>query len=241
MEDKKLYIGYYRVSTEEQGQSGLGLNSQQSNVRSFAESNGELVGEFTEVESGKKNDRKELDLAIAACVKMGAILVVKYLSRISRGGHQVMSKLEQLKVEYIESTAPYDSQLMKEFKFSMAKEELLRISQRTSDALQEIKKKIERGETHISKAGNVVTSLGSPQNLTREAINKASDSRKAIALRNDNNKRAGAFIVALRKATVSFYAITQQLNENGFRTSRGNKFSEVQTKRLYNRYKNLIK
>ena len=240
METKKLYIAYYRVSTEEQGQSGLGLDAQQTSVRSFADSNGELVGEFVEVESGKKNDREQLDSAIQACVNFGATLVVKYLSRISRGGHNVMSKLEGLDVEYIESTAPYDSQLMKEFKFSMAKDEREKISTRTSDALQEIKNKIERGETHISKAGNIVTSLGSPQNLTREAVDKASNSRKAIALRNDNNKRAGAFIVALKRANQSFYAITKQLNENGFRTSRGNKFSEVQTKRLYNRYKNLL-
>ena len=239
MEDKNLYIAYYRVSTKEQGQSGLGLKAQQTSVRSFADSNGELVGEFTEVESGSKNDRKELDLAIQACKKIGATLVVKYLSRISRGGHQVMSRLEKLQVPYIESTSPYDSQLVKEFKFSMAKEELLKISERTSTALQEIKKKIENGVPHISKAGNIVKSLGSPQNLTREAIDKASESRRLIALRNDNNKRAGAFIIALAIANTSFYAITKQLNANGFKTSRGNDFSEVQTKRLYNRYKNI--
>lgn len=239
MENKKLYIAYYRVSTAEQGQSGLGLLAQQSDVRSFAKSNGELVGEFVEVESGGKNDRRELDLAIQACVKMGAILVVKYLSRISRGGHQVMSKLEKLKVEYVESTAPYDTQLLKEFKFSMAKEELLKISERTSSALQEIKNKIASGQTHISKAGNVVTHLGSPQNLTREAIDKASAVRSKTALEDENNKRAGAFIVALRSANQSFYSIAQQLKDNGFKTSRGNDFSQVQTKRLYDRYKTI--
>ena len=238
MEDKNLYIAYYRVSTEEQGQSGLGLLSQQRDVRSFAESNGELVGEFTEVESGKKNDRAQLDSAIEMCSKMGATLLVKYLSRISRGGHQVMSKLENLGVKYIESTAPYDNQLMKEFKFSMAKDERLKISQRTSDALQEIKNKISQGIEHISKAGNIVKSLGSPQNLTPEAIKKASKARTDKALGNIANKRAGAFIVALKKNGDSFYTITKQLNENGFKTSRDNNFSEVQTKRLYNRYKN---
>ena len=240
MNTSKQFIAYYRVSTEEQGQSGLGLEAQKTSVRSFAQGNGELLGEFTEVESGKNNSRKELDAAVLACVQMGATLVVKDLSRISRGGHKVMGHLEDLGVEYIESIAPHDSQMMKEFKFSMAKEERQKISDRTSAALQEIKNKIKRGEQHISKAGNIVTSLGSPQNLTRAAINKASQSRKAISDRNENNKRAGAYIVALEEGGSSFYAITQQLNKNGFKTSRGNNFSEVQTKRLYNRYKNKI-
>ena len=151
-----LYIAYYRVSTEEQGQSGLGLLSQQTDVRSFAGSNGELVGEFTEVESGKNNSRKQLDLAIEMCSKMGATLLVKYLSRISRGGHQVMSKLEDLGVKYIESTAPYDNQLMKEFKFSMAKDERLKISERTSDALQEIKNKIAYSDSITADEENII-------------------------------------------------------------------------------------
>lgn len=236
MEEKNLYIAYYRVSTEEQGKSGLGLNAQQSSVRTFAKSNGELMGEFTEIESGSKNSRKQLDAAIDACVKTKATLIVKNLSRISRGGYKVMGKLQDLGVNFIEVTSPFDNQLIKEIKFSMAKEELERISERTSSALQEIKRKIEKGEVHISKSGNVVKSLGSPNNLTKEAIKKASRVRSERALNNEDNKRAGAFIVALEKAGLSFYAITNQLNSNGFKTSRGNAFNEVQTKRLYERY-----
>ena len=236
MEDKRTFIAYYRVSTEEQGQSGLGLSAQQSSVRSFVNANGELVGEFIEVESGANNSRKQLDAAIDMCVKLKATLVVKNLSRISRGGYRVMGKLQDLGVNFIESTSPFDNQLIKEFKFSMAKEELERISERTSSALQEIKAKVERGEVHVSKAGNVVKSLGTPSNLNDEARQKAHKARIEKALNNQNNKRAGAFIVALERAGVSFYAITQQLNNNGFKTSRGNAFSEVQTKRLFERY-----
>ena len=239
MEDKKQYIAYYRVSTEEQGHSGLGLKAQQSSVRSFAESNGELVGEFIEIQSGAKNDRYELNSAIQACVKLNATLVVKDLSRISRGGYKVMVKLQECGVNFIESTAPYDNQLMKEFKFSMAKDELEKISERTSAALQEIKKKITKGEVHTSKSGNVITHLGTPKNLTKEAIEKASVARKAKAATNVNNRRATSMIVALNKAGLSFYAITAQLNESGFKTSRGNDFSEVQTKRLFERYNKL--
>lgn len=224
MNEENLYIGYYRVSTDEQGQSGLGLNAQQSDVRSFANANGKLVGEFTEIESGKKNSRKELDLAIQTCKQLGATLVVKYLSRISRGGYKVMVKLQDYGVNYIESTSPYDSQLVKEFKFSLAKEELEKLSERTSSALQEIKKKITNGEVHISKAGNVVKSLGSPQNLTPEAIQKASAARVAMAASNDNNIKATSLIVRFKKLGLSFYAITAQLNEAGMKTSRGNDF-----------------
>ena len=241
MKENKLYIAYYRVSTEEQGGTGLGLNAQRSSVHTFVKNNGELVGEFTEVESGAKNNRKELDAAIDMCVKLKAILVVKNLSRISRGGYKIMGKLQDLGVEFIESTSPFDNQLIKEFKFSMAKEELEKISERTSSALQEIKAKIKNGEKHISKAGNVVKSLGCPENLTDESRQKAKKARIEKALNNENNKRAGAFILALSKAGLSFYAITSQLNQSGFKTSRGNDFSEVQTKRLFNRYSKLEK
>lgn len=239
MEEKRQYIAYYRVSTEEQGHSGLGLKAQQASVRTFAENTGELVGEFTEIESGSNNDRVQLNLAIQACKTFGADLVVKNLSRISRGGYKVMVKLEELGINYIECTSPYDNQLMKEFKFSMAKDELEKISERTSSALQEIKKKLTNGERHVSKSGNVITSLGSPQNLTPEAIEKAAIARSRNAASNENNKRATSLIVALRKAGLSFYAITAQLNDTGFKTSRGNNFSEVQTKRLFDRHNKL--
>lgn len=235
MQEQKQYIAYYRVSTEEQGVSGLGLDAQRTSVRTFAESNGTLLGEFVEVESGAKNDRKELDAAISMCAKSKATLVVKNLSRISRGGYKLMGKLQDMGIEFVESTSPHDNQLIKEFKFSLAKEELQQISERTSSALQEIKGKIERGETHISKSGNIVTSLGTPENLTPEAIKKAAKVRTEKAKNNENNRRATAFITALAESGKSFYYITSKLNENGFKTSRGNAFSEVQTKRLYDR------
>ena len=241
MSDLLKYIAYYRVSTQEQGNSGLGLNAQQSSVRAFAKASGELVGEYVEVESGTHNSRKELDAAIDACVALGAVLVVKNLSRISRGGYKVMGKLQDLGVTFIESTSPYDNQLIKEFKFSLAKEEREKISERTSSALQEIKKKITKGQLHISKAGNIVRSLGCPDNLSAMSRERASISIRAKAANDENNKRATSLIVALRASGLSFYAITKQLNDTGFKTSRGNNFSEMQSKRLYVRHTKLNK
>jgi DNA invertase Pin-like site-specific DNA recombinase len=62
------FIAYFRVSTERQGRSGLGLDAQRKSVLDFLDGGRwELVAEFTEVESGKRNDRRELARALAAC------------------------------------------------------------------------------------------------------------------------------------------------------------------------------
>ncbi len=66
--DKRRYIGYFRVSTQRQGRSGLGLEAQRQAVRDYLGGNGwTVIAEFTEVESGKRDDRPELAKALAAC------------------------------------------------------------------------------------------------------------------------------------------------------------------------------
>jgi DNA invertase Pin-like site-specific DNA recombinase len=79
------YVAYYRVSTDRQGESGLGLEAQKDAVEQRL--NGgrwQIVGEFTEVESGKRASRPQLDAAIAACKKHKARLIVAKLDRLSR-------------------------------------------------------------------------------------------------------------------------------------------------------------
>jgi hypothetical protein len=81
----RRFVAYYRVSTDRQGRSGLGLEAQQTAVMDFL--NGgpwELVGEFVEVESGRRSDRPELTRAIDACRKHKARLVIAKLDRLSR-------------------------------------------------------------------------------------------------------------------------------------------------------------
>jgi DNA invertase Pin-like site-specific DNA recombinase len=74
--ETRPYIAYYRVSTDRQGQSGLGLEAQQQAVRSFLQGRGELVASFVEVESGKRNDRPEIAAALDACRKHKAMLII---------------------------------------------------------------------------------------------------------------------------------------------------------------------
>lgn len=235
--NKKAFIAYYRVSTDEQGDSGLGLAAQRRAVTDYIFDNGQLKGEYQDIESGASNSREGILEAIKACKTHSATLVVKELSRITREGYMHRQMLEDANIDFIECSSPHDPEVVKDIKFSLAKEERKKVRQRTKDALAEIKSKIERGEEHISKSGNVVKSLGSPQNLSDYSRQKSVEVRKQKARNNPNNIKASAFIIALKKNGSNFSQITTALNDAGFMTSRGNFFTQVQTKRLYNRYK----
>src|SRR5215510_2444239 len=79
------FVIYYRVSTDKQGKSGLGLDAQKAAVADRL--NGgrrQIVGEYIEIESGKRASRPQLDAAIAACKKHKARLIVAKLDRLSR-------------------------------------------------------------------------------------------------------------------------------------------------------------
>ena len=79
------YVAYYRVSTDQQGRSGLGLEAQREIVSRYLNGgNWDLIGEFTEVESGKRNDRPELAEALRLCRKRRATLVIAKLDRLAR-------------------------------------------------------------------------------------------------------------------------------------------------------------
>lgn len=77
-------VAYYRVSTDKQGQSGLGLDAQRSAVAAYVTGRGELVGEFQEVESGRRNDRPQLVAALDLCRRRHAVLVIAKLDRLAR-------------------------------------------------------------------------------------------------------------------------------------------------------------
>src|SRR3954471_10912403 len=89
------FISYYRVSTVQQGRSGLGLEAQREAVRDFLNGGDwTLTGEFTEVESGKRTDRPQLDAALALCRLTGATLIVAKLDRLARNVRFLLSVVE---------------------------------------------------------------------------------------------------------------------------------------------------
>ncbi|MBP0492859.1 recombinase family protein [Pararoseomonas indoligenes] len=91
-----LFVAYYRVSTDQQGRSGLGLDAQKAAVASFlaSQSGAKLAAEFEEVESGKRVDRPQLTAALAACRARRAVLVIAKIDRLARNARFLLSVVE---------------------------------------------------------------------------------------------------------------------------------------------------
>lgn len=220
------FIAYYRVSTQKQGQSGLGLDAQKSAVHKFTNNCTDcIIAEFTDVESGKNNNRPELMKAIEESKKHKAHLLIAKLDRLSRNASFIFM-LRDAKIDFTCCDMPQANSITIGIMAVLAQDERERISQRTKAALQELKKK--------------GVQLGSPKNLNFEAINKGRLVRAENAKQNENNRKATALIVSLRTQKKSFYEITKQLNSLGFKTRRGGCFSQNQVQILFNRSNNIL-
>lgn len=219
----KSYISYLRQSTTKQEESGLGVEAQRSIIQNHIKE-GMIIAEYVETETGKRSDRPELTQALAHCRKTNAILVVAKLDRLSRNV-AFMSSLLENDTEILFCDFPSANRLILHIISSIAEYEATLISNRTKQALHAKK---QRG-----------CKLGSPQNLLqnhRQAINNSTATAKRKATENPNNKRAIAMIRAMHSDGTSFCAMARYLNEQGFKTSKGNSFQTTQVKRLFDKY-----
>ena len=130
------FVSYLRVSTDKQGQSGLGLEAQREACRAFMAqvSNAVLVHEFIEVETGKHNDRAELANAMAMAKAYGATLLIAKLDRLSRDAHFLIG-LERSGVNFVACDNPQANRLTIGILALVAEQEREAISQRTKAAL----------------------------------------------------------------------------------------------------------
>lgn len=218
MEDKR-YIAYYRVSTVKQGASGLGLEAQQYEVTTFVKE-GSVISEYIEVESGKRNNRPQLQAAIEHARKTKATLVIAKLDRLSRNAAFIFA-LKDSGVDFVCADMPDANTLTIGIFAVLAQHERELISARTKAALQ------------AKKAQGF--KLGKPENLTDKARTTAVQVLKEKATTNENNKRAAALIQAYRLQGLTWLSIADKLNVAGFKASRGGKFQAVQVQRIYER------
>jgi DNA invertase Pin-like site-specific DNA recombinase len=128
-------VALYRVSTAEQGHSGLGLEAQQASVRAFVTAQGwTLVAEFSDIASGKDDRRPGFQAALARCRQLGAVLVAARLDRITRRAHTLSQLLED-GYSIRAADMPGADDLMMRIYAAMAQKERELISERTRAAL----------------------------------------------------------------------------------------------------------
>ena len=228
----KNYIGYYRVSTTKQGESGLGLNAQAESVKQFLQNKGKLIQDFVEVESGKNSQRPLLIAAINKCIETNSTLVIAKLDRLSRDANFILT-LQKSNVEFVCVDMPDANNLTVGIMALIAQQELERTSKRTIDSLKEINRTILSEGSYISRKGNEITSLGGSYEFSTDDRKKASDKVREMANENVNNKRATAFIKSLVLTGIKNKSeIARQLTENGFMTAKGKTFTSTQVSRL---------
>ena len=197
------FVAYYRVSTERQGASGLGLEAQREAVARFIGS-GFLLAEFTEIESGKRHtNRPELLRAVELCRRQRATLVLAKLDRLARNVHFI-SGLMETGVEFVAADMPQANRLTIHILAAFAEHEREAISQRTKGALQAARK---RG-----------TRIGNPR--WAESVAKARQVKDPIP-------PAPQIVELMRRQRaegMTLRAIAAQLNGLGLRTPRGSQW-----------------
>lgn len=223
------FVTYYRVSTNAQGVSGLGLDAQKDAVARFLNGGDwEVVAEFKEVETGKGKDaiskRPQLRAALEECRKTGAKLLIAKLDRLARNVHFITGLMEGAKangrkaVNFVACDMPDANDLTIHLMAAFAEHEAARISERTKAALA------------MAKQRGVILGAAGSNNLKANV-----EERRA---------KADAFADKLRTVIDGFstQGLTQRqmvakMNELGIKTARGSEWSLIQLQRVIARMK----
>ncbi|EKS30299.1 recombinase family protein [Afipia felis] len=193
------FIAYYRVSTERQGKSGLGLAAQRTKVANYAAGIGQIIAEFCDVQSGRDDDRSELQKALALAKRKQAKLIIARLDRFSRRVSFIAQIMEQ-GIGLVCAEMPNASDFQLHIFAALAQEERRLISERTKAALAEARRR-----------GKVLGSNGK----YLAAKNRASADEFAVSFKSKLNAEL---------LGQSYSKIANHLNNNGAVTVTGRKF-----------------
>jgi DNA invertase Pin-like site-specific DNA recombinase len=203
------FVAYYRVSTARQGKSGLGLDAQKAAVASYVlGKGGKVAAEFIEAESGKNNDRPELQKALTEAKQIGAVLLIAKLDRLARNVAFISNLLEG-GVEVTAADMPEANRFMLHVMAAVAEHEGQAISERTKAALA------------AAKARGV--KLGWAMHERKQDQQRAS--ARSAAVRKAKAETFAANILpvirSLQGQGLSLRGVANALNERGAKTARG--------------------
>jgi DNA invertase Pin-like site-specific DNA recombinase len=215
------HINYYRVSTAKQGLSGLGLEAQKNTALEYlSRVGGELIESYTDIESGSKNNRPELEKALRKCRLTGATLLIAKLDRLSRNRRFLMD-LQDSSINFVCCDMPEANNLTVGLLACMADYERELISERTKAALK------------AAKARGVV--LGNP-NLGLVRNTDTTAARAALTAqakaRNSELKHVIEEIKESYSSPLSLRQIAKHLNDAGYTTARGKSFQGNSVNRI---------
>jgi DNA invertase Pin-like site-specific DNA recombinase len=209
----KPIIAYIRVSTQQQGKSGLGIEAQGAALLRFADAEGFLISQiFTEVETGKGSDaldkRPQLKAALAAAKELGCPVIVAKLDRLSRDVAFIAGLMAQRVPFIVAELGSNADPFMLHIYAALAEQERRMISQRTKVALQ------------AAKARGVRLGAPRPNTVLKDRSSAFAESLKAI-------------VTPL--LDLSFTEIAAELNRRDIKTSTGGKWSRDTARRLMTR------
>ena len=219
-------VAYYRVSTAEQGRSGLGLEAQKKAVKDYIRRTGAiLVAEFTEVESGARNDRPQLQAALKRVALSTATLVVAKLDRLSRNAAFLLT-LREAGTDFVAVDMPHATPVTVGIMAVIAEEERRLISERTKAAMKAAKARgVKLGNPNGAEAFRRTGMRGSK--IGAEA-NKANAQLRAENLRE--------IVREIRmQGAVSYAAVARALNDRHIPTRTGKDWQSASVKILLER------
>lgn len=212
MTQKARFVSYLRVSTDKQGQSGLGLEAQRAAVQAHVRgAGGKLLKEFVEVESGKKAERPKLIEALKHAKITGTTLVIAKIDRLSRN-LAFLANLMESGVDFVAADNPHATRLTIHILAAIAEHEAKAISDRTKAALA------------AAKARGV--KLGNPNGAA--PLRGFGNGPAVAALRKEADRRAEELLPVIEAIKAeghdTLWAIAKELNERGIMTARGRKW-----------------
>jgi DNA invertase Pin-like site-specific DNA recombinase len=213
------FVTYLRVSTERQGQSGLGLEAQRAAVAAYVIGRGTVAAEFVEVESGKRSDRPELARALAEAKRQGAVLLIAKLDRLARNVAFIANLLEA-GVEVTAADMPAANRFMLHVMSAVAEQEGKAISERTKAALA------------AARARGVKLGWSIPSRCKEQARAARKGVAARVAKADTHAANVLPVIADMQNGGASLRQIAATLNERGVKTARGGQWQATTVKNI---------